>query len=441
VGNINKPGGVLIYDPLPLSPLPDFETDAIAKAGLQEPRLDQADSMRYPFSQSLINNFADAIVNSSQSPVDTLLVFSSNPVFTLPDGGAFHEALKKIPFIVSFSPYRDETSYLADLILPDHTYIEKMDDIIWPTGLQYPFYGLSKPVVDPIYATKNSGDAIIQLSNAIGESVASAFPWRNYENAIKERAKGLFNAGGGLVSYDASVPVWKLQKAGSAPSLNYQSFEYMWKKLKAGGFWFKPAHAYENWERVFKTPTGKFEFFSTQIELAVYDYAKKASEESARGNLGIAAQGDTVFMPHYEKATSDADRSAYPLTMIPYEMINLASNWVPPPPYLSKTIFDHQLNKDESFVEINPKTAEKYDLKDGDRVIIKSPVGEVRVRVSFFEGAMPGFVYIPLGFGHTAYDEFFKKKGVNPTDIIYSNKDPLSGDPAWWNTPVQLIKV
>ncbi|MFO7740239.1 MAG: molybdopterin-dependent oxidoreductase [Desulfatiglandaceae bacterium] len=441
VGNINKPGGVLICDPLPLSSLPDFEFDAVAKRGLEEGRLDQAGSMRYPFSQSLMNIFTDAVVNSSQSPVDTLLVFSSNPAFTLPDGGAFRRALKKIPFIVSFSPYRDETSCLADLILPDHTYLEKMDDIIWPTTLQYPLYALSKPVVDPIYATKSTGDVIIHLSKAIGGSVATAFPWGNYENVIKERVKGLYNTQGGLVSYDTSVPAWKLRESGKTLSLNSQSFEDMWTKIRAEGFWFKPAHAHKNRERLFKTPTGKFEFFSTQIELALQAYSQKASEASALGNLGIAARGDMVFMPHYEKTTSHVDRTDYPLLMMPYELINLASNWVPPPPYLSKTIFDNQLKKDESFVEIHPRTAKKYDLKNGDRIIVKSTAGEVRVRVSFFEGAMPGMVYMPLGFGHTAYDEFFKEKGVNPTDIMDSKKDPLSGDPAWWNTPVQLIKV
>ncbi|HIJ21141.1 MAG TPA: hypothetical protein HPP58_08850, partial [Deltaproteobacteria bacterium] len=60
---------------------------------------------------------------------------------------------------------------------------------------------------------------------------------------------------------------------------------------------------------------------------------------------------------------------------------------------------------------------------------------------NLYEGAMPGFVYLPLGFGHTAYDEFLKGKGANPNDIIQAGKDPLSGHPVWWNTSVKLIKV
>ena len=291
-GNINKPGGVFVSEPLPLSPLPEFETDSIAREGLGKPRLDQAGTAKYPFSRSLVNNFTQAVVQSEKSPIDTLLVFSSNPVFTLPDGGAFHKALKKIPFIVSFSPYRDETAFMADLVLPDHTYLEKMDDIVWPPGLQYPFYGLSQPVVKPLYGTRNTGDAILQLASRIGGSVGSAFPWKNYEDVLKERARGLFEKGG-LTRYDASVPVWKRLKKGGSLSPDYKTFDEMWKQIKTGGLWYRPVHTFKNWDKVFRTPTGKFEFFSTQIELAVYESAKQSSVASAIQDLGVDSLMET----------------------------------------------------------------------------------------------------------------------------------------------------
>ncbi len=442
VGNINKPGGVLIPEPLPLSPFPDIEPDAIAHKGMKKPRLDQAESMKYPFSRSLINNLIDTVLESRESPVDTLLTFSANPVYTLPDSGAFREVLEKVPFVVSFSPFQDETSYMADLVLPDHTYLEKTDDIVWPTGLQYPLYGLSKPVVEPLYDTRNSGDVIIQLAKRVGQSTESAFPWEDYEEVLKARAKGLFYAGGGLVSYEDSDPPWKWQKKVKRPRPEYSSFDEMWEKIKSGGLWYRPVGSSSKRERRFKTPTNKFEFFSTQIELAVNEYAQKDSKEQVLRNMEIGVKGDEVFMPHHEKMTSHTRfSSSYPLTMVPYDMINLASSWVPSPPFIYKTIFDDQLLDSESFAEINPKTASKYDLEQGDRVIIQSPKGEVRVCVNLSDGAMPGIVYLPMGFGHTAYDEFIRGKGVNPNDIILTRKDPLSGHPVWWDTPVKLIKV
>ena len=75
--------------------------------------------------------------------------------------------MEKIPFIVSFNPYRDESSNMADLILPDHNYLEKMDDVVWPSTLQYPLIGLTEPVIKPLYDTRNSGDVILWLAKKI----------------------------------------------------------------------------------------------------------------------------------------------------------------------------------------------------------------------------------------------------------------------------------
>ena len=436
VGNINRPGGVLVHDPLPLKPWPDVKLDAIAQGGLGKARLDMAGSKRYPFTQSLINNTFEAIFKSPKSPVDTLLVFSANPAYTLPDCGSFIKAMKKVPYIVSFSPFKDETSFMADLIMPDHTCLEKMDDIVWPTGLQYPVYGLSRPVVEPLYDTRHSGDVIIKLAGMIGGTVGSSFPWKNFEESVKARAEGLFQAGGGLTGYDESEPVWKALAAGGPVKPDYKSFSDMWKKIKSGGLWYRPTHKFK-----YRESLGKFEFYSTKIEQAVNELSKGGSLKNALQKMGINADSDEAFMPHYEGASTSVDEDKYPLVMVPYELINLSSGWLPNPPYANKILFDHQLRKNESFAEINPKTAAEYKLKEGDRVIIKSGKGRLQVRVHLFEGAMPGVVYLPLGLGHSAYDEYQRGKGVNPNDIIDGGRDPFSGQSVWWNTPVALRKV
>ncbi|MGD8229540.1 MAG: molybdopterin-dependent oxidoreductase [Desulfobacteraceae bacterium] len=440
VGNINQPGGVLVHDPLPLNTWPKVEVDWIARRGLTKTRLDQAGSRHFPFTQSLINDLAETIAESDVSPVDTLLVFSANPAHTIPDGGAFKKAIKKIPFVVSFSPFKDEAALMADLIMPDHTYLEKTEDVVWPTGLQYPLYGLTQPVLQPLYDTRHSGDLIIKVAKMIGGTVATSFPWKNYEDALKARAKGLFESEGGLTTWDASEPVWKNIKGRGPVNPDYTSFDDMWKKIKASGLWYRPAHNFKNWESIFKTPTGKFEFSSSRIELAVGKLAKQSSLKSALLRMGIGAEGDEAFMPHYEEAPSGGDEKEYPLLMVPYSLINLSSAWSPNPPYLNKTLFDHQLRKNDSFADINPETAFEYNLKQGDRVMIQSPKGKVEARINLFEGAMPGVLYLPVGFGHTAYDAFQRDKGVNPNEIVDGGKDPLSGQPVWWRTPVKISK-
>lgn len=440
-GRINKKGGILVTKELPLTPWPEVAHDALATEAVQRKRLDRAGTSRYPFAKSLMHTFSAAINSSQGSPIDTLLISSANPVHTIPKSSGFVEALRRIPFIVTFSPFRDETSMMADLILPDHTHLEKMVDIVWPSGLQYPLYALSQPAVKPLYVTGHTGDVIIALAQRIGGTVAESFPWGGYEEALKWRVKGLYDSGMGQTSYSESAPVWSRLNREVGKGAPFQSFESMWESLREAGCWYVASHAFGEWSKIFQTPSKKFEFFSSQIERALKAHARGKSFDDALTDLGILSRGDEIYMPHYEKAKEAADDEEYPLLILPVELINLASGWIGNPPFLNKTLLDHQLKGDDLFVEVNPKTALRHGLREGSRAVLTSRTGELTVRIHVFDGAMPDVVFIPLGLGHTAYDRYLKGKGVNPFEIIDSTEDPLSGQPVWWRTRVKLIKV
>ena len=428
-GSINKPGGVLVSTQLPLTRLPEAEIDDLAAESLKEPCLAR-DGMKLNKYCDQFSTLTDSILSEKEQVVDTLLVFSSNPAFTLPDGGDFYQSLAKLPCIVSFSPYLDETALMADYILPDHTYLEKIDDIPCPSSLQYNFYGLTQPVIEPLYNTKNSGDVLLHLSVMIGGSVEKSFPWKTYEEVLMSRAKGLYESGEGTLSYSPSTTPWKLIKNNTKVAPEHTSFKDMWEKLKKGGFWYNPTSNIKADKDLFGTESGKFEFFSNRLKSAI-----EASTEKSK----FSASEDVLFMPHFEP--EEKAESIYPLKMIPYELINLSSGWLPDPPYLYKTLFANQLLKDDSFVEINPATASKHELKEGDKVKITSEKGSVEARVHLFDGAMPEVIFMPMGFGHTAFDDFVKGKGCNPNSLISGEKTTLGGQPAWWNTPVRIKKV
>jgi anaerobic selenocysteine-containing dehydrogenase len=440
-GMINKKGGILLGDNIPLTPWPDLEYDSVAIEGLKQEKVDHAGSPRYPFAKSLIHAFSETIKGSPSSPIDTLLIFSSNPIYTVPDNQSLIEAMEKIPFIVSFSPFKDETSLKADLILPDHTHLEKMIDIVWPNGIQYPLYALSKPVIKPLYKTRHSGDAILSVAKKIGHTVAGSFQWTNFEEALQERVKGLYDSGKGEISSKGSEPIWKRLDKNESLKQAHSSFQSFWKDIKEHGCWYIPYHSYGEWSEIFPTQSKKFELFSTHIERAVEAYSRGKSLNDALNRLGIRALEDEVYMPHYEEAQSRADIKEYPLLLFPIELINLSSGRIGNPPFLNKTLFDHQLKGDDLFVEMNPKTASSYGLGEGSEVMLKSPRGELKVRIHLFNGAMPDVVFIPVGLGHTAYDRYLKGKGVNPYTIIERVEDPLSGQPVWWNTRVKVIKL
>ncbi|MEW6668238.1 MAG: molybdopterin-dependent oxidoreductase [Thermodesulfobacteriota bacterium] len=442
VGNFGRPGGVILQDPLPLTPFPELGKDDISSSGLQKGRLDLAGSKAFPFARSLIHRFSEAVLNSPQSPVDTLLVFSANPAVNLPDAGAFGRALRRIPFVVSFSPYRDETALMADLVLPDHTGLEKMEDVAWPSGLQYPLYGLSRPVIQPLYATRQTGQLLLDLARVVGGQVASGFPWKDYEECLKFRARGLFEAGGGLTRYRGVIPPWKPSRgdhAGGRPE--YKSFDEMWQRMKSGGLWYRPFQGYKSGGSLFKTPSGRFEFYSTVIEKALEGFGPGDASRSAMKSLGVAAGKEDACLPHFEEGPAGADTQRYPLLLMPYDLINVSGGWLPDPHFLKKTLLDTQLRENDSFAEMNPRTASSLGLKQGMRVFIESGKGKIPARLNLSEGAMPGVVFLPLGFGHTAYDEYQQGHGANPNSIIEPGTDPLSGLMVWWKTRVRVVRA
>ena len=84
------------------------------------------------------------------------------------------EAIAKIPYIVSFGSFIDETSAQADLILPDHapleSWLESVRVGIVPNG------GQSCPASrSPLHNTRPMPDVLLGLAQKLGGEVAKAF--------------------------------------------------------------------------------------------------------------------------------------------------------------------------------------------------------------------------------------------------------------------------
>jgi anaerobic selenocysteine-containing dehydrogenase len=89
-------------------------------------------------------------------------------------------------------------------------------------------------------------------------------------------------------------------------------------------------------------------------------------------------------------------------------------------------------------VEINPATAKKLHLHDGDLVTIETDDGGAQARVHEFAGARPGMVFMPKGLGHSSFGFYLKGRGGNYNQMVEVAADPVSGLPVWGLTPVRV---
>ena len=130
------------------------------------------------------------IARMQAGQVSTLLVHSANPAYDLPQAAGFADAIKKVPFVVSFAPLVDETAVWADLILPDRTYLEAWGyDVVAPDFGQ-PAVSSQQPVVVPVFDARATADLVLAAAQSI-PSAASALPWPNEVAYLKETAAQL----------------------------------------------------------------------------------------------------------------------------------------------------------------------------------------------------------------------------------------------------------
>ena len=82
-----------------------------------------------------------------------------------------------------------------------------------------------------------------------------------------------------------------------------------------------------------------------------------------------------------------------------------------------------------SWVEINPESADVLGVTDDDIVRIISPLGEIEAVVYRYPAIRLDTIAIPFGQGHTAYGRYAQGRGVNPQNIlslIFNGADELA---------------
>ena len=353
---------------------PDAEMDDVSKNGLAAQRIDGVGTGKYPLASSLLNRLPDA---ESAYSLEALLISNANPYYTMADARSFQKQIEKIPFVVSFSSYMDETAMHADLILPNHCYLERYEDVPVTAGMAQPLIGLARPIVDPLFDTMNVGDVIIRIAQDMGGSIAEAFPWESYEACLEE------------------------------------TLGDKWETLNDQGFWVDEDFQVAAREDAFTTESGKFEFGNASLDLS----------------------------PGFNALAPEGDEASYPLILIPYDSMRLANNAVTNPPFVMKTVEDTVLKGNFGLVEVNPETAKSLGLSEGSVARLKTPKGESRVKIHLYHGIMPGVVAMPKGLGHRTKDRFTAGKGSNIKELMGPVEDQASGLDVAWGIRAKLTKA
>ena len=307
-------------------------------------------------------SFAAWLADPSASPdVGAVLVAGTNPVFSASASLDPAGALGRVPFVAAFATVLDETSMLADLVLPESTSFERFDDDVPDPGTGRPMASLSSPLFSrTLYDTRSMPDALIELASRLGPEMAAAFPWDSYEDALQEAWAGLQATGPGSLS---ASRFWR-------------------GAVAAGGWWDETVEP----TATFATPDGRYQFAVEAIEAVV----------SA------------------EPLTS----SELPLTLVVYGSVAFGDGRSAHLPFLQELADPLTGARWGTVVELNPETAAEQRIEDGDLVEVTSGHGSLAAPARLTPGLRPEVVAVAAGQGHTNYGRFASQRGANPYHLL-----------------------
>ncbi|RKX80031.1 MAG: hypothetical protein DRP87_00920 [Spirochaetes bacterium] len=312
----------------------------------------------------------DYILGKGEYPLRAMLLTGANPVITNPNAEKVKEAFSKLDLFVVRDLFLTETASLAHYILPAASFLERSELSFYP---HYHWVSLSRKVLH-IPDVVDEYSFWKELAQRLGFA-EKFFPWENEEEVNRWMLEG------------TSVSIEALQE-------NHHGMQY------------RPITYRKYLNTPFPTPSGKFEFFSEYL--------------ADRGYEGL---------PLYTKPFySRENMNKYPFTLITgaRNLVFTHSRF--------RNIYRFSRKYPHAVVEINSQDAAGLDIKDGDKVRIKSETGEVIVKaVLMHKGEIkPGMLQVTHGWGGNSNINRLTLDNVN---------DPISGFPQTTSIPVNINKI
>ncbi|MBT5309169.1 MAG: molybdopterin-dependent oxidoreductase [Rhodospirillaceae bacterium] len=369
------------------------------------------------------------------------------------------------PFLITTTIAYDESSQYADIILPDVTYLERWD---WEDMVDASQIGenyIRQPLVKPLGESRCQGDVWPELAKRLGFDLVYSSK-KDFVKQTCDMTPGVKEAGG--FDYMVKHGVWHDKNA----KPNYGFYEAKVDVSGDGVILDKKTGVYWNHKKA----------------------GVSAAEAKSKGYLGVSGAKSAYVAQDIE----GTPRKAYPPNtkfvksgLLDFYSDNFVKKGLPAFPTYTPTPEHEAMGKDDIILTtykvavhthsrttqckwlseikhdnpgwINTKTATERGIKDGDKIKVKSDVGEITTTAYVTEGIVPGIIAISHHFGRKFSGIYgsgknnpmnaggssdpdvknmtWKTHGVHPNAVIPNSSDPISGTQRWMDTVVKVSKA
>lgn len=368
-GNLDINGGAVFVSPAKLAS-PILKNDYDNK----KPAIGQKEFPLFhkSYGHAQANIYTKAILEGEPYSIKGMVIIGSNPLLMWSNAGKVQKALASLDLLVVMDHFMTETAKLADIVLPATTFLGRNE--LWNSAS---VFGVSRIGLAPKLLEEpnclSEWQFISKLARHMGYE--EAFPWENEEEAINFRLQPL------------NLSVEELLKMPAG----YTYEDSKEKKYQTQGF---------------KTPSGKVELYSKELQEYGYDP-----------------------LPSYEEP-SESPESA-PETAKNYPLIlTTGARYLGYFHSRYRNLPSLRKLAPEPYVEVHKDKAKELGINEGEMVIVDSLRGAIEVKVTFTDEIDPRVIFISHGWD------------ISNVNILTDNEflDPVSGFPPDRALMVRIVK-
>jgi len=375
-GSINKKGGIVFGKPIKL-PQEEINTPIYDNA---EGRFDLEGIVYGSRKGGSWLNFREQVVNKTAPySVKAMFIRKHNLMQNMPNITKTKKMLEMMDLVVVIDTLPSDTALMADVILPECTYLEREDRVVSFNRLE-PSLALRNQVVEPLYESRSIQNILKGLGNKLTKPLFEVS--KKYDEDLQDSIKELgklkaFNEGG----YDLAE-LYKNDITARNKNLIVKAFgKEAYRSLKTKGVWYPNMEKYhkEIFNNRYEYYPEEKRHYSVKRDFKVNCYLKKL----AKNGFDAMPTWRTEYDFHVPKGkfrlitgrnVTDTQTATTNNSML-RDLIETNHIW------------------------INEKIAKELSIKLGDIVEVASSIGKIEIKAYPTNKIAPNVVWFAHGYG------------------------------------------
>lgn len=453
-GGVDVKGGIVFGKQLPLG---DHEINAPLYANA-EARIDKDEAAVIGATGSWVAWRNMVAEGRTPYPIRGMFVYKQNPMLSVPDTSKTRKMFEKLDLVVVIDTMPSDTAMMADVILPECSYLEREDPLKSFPGIE-PAIALRQKVIEPLFDTKPVIDIVGGLARKLSQplwQITKKYDEDVISDLETEDESTYFGENG----FDLAEPYLHSQQEINREIFTEKYGEHAWELLRKKGVYYP-----EMLSLFKKTDSNTYSCYPEERKT----YSTLPIEEKDAPDV-IGSKCDSC-----DSCVNPADVAPWkrtfrtPSKKIECNLPTLAKKGVDAMPtwhddqyvtvpegkfkFITGRHAQHTQTSTannvmlldimrENYAWINDIDAERLGITFGDVIEVRSSVGQTRIKAYPTPKIVPQTLFYIHGFGATSGGlTFAHRNGASDNEIIEGVIEPVLGCAIMHDTIVSVKKV